>query len=165
MEDDDDDDEEDTSCDLLEGSRSRPITKTVKVNFTITNSFMKDYSINLLMISRLKYFPLAVLQSLMFNVYGNFGISKIEFFIFFRTERLKQHFNEKCDSRWLQSGLSFPKLWWFFQISIKERRHLNSSPTGEESCQMCPCFSIVHTLQLLVLVNIIHKQSRNFNKN
>ena len=98
MEDDDDDDEEDTSCDLLEGSRSRPITKTVKVNFTITNSFMKDYSINLLMISRLKYFPLAVLQSLMFNVYGNFGISKIEFFIFFRTERLKQHFNEKYDS-------------------------------------------------------------------
>ena len=40
-------------------------------------------------------FALVILQLLMFKVYGNFGISKIEFFKFSNNENLKQ--NQKSD--------------------------------------------------------------------
>ena len=62
------------------------ISKTVRVNIAFTREFFKEYSISFLMISRLIDFEL-----LMFKVGGIIGISKIKFFDFFGTERVKDN--------------------------------------------------------------------------
>ena len=51
--------------------------------------FLKEYSISFLVVFRLIGFGLVVLKLRMFKVCGITGISKIEFFNFFRTERVK----------------------------------------------------------------------------
>ena len=58
------------------------ISKTVIINFTFTQIFFEEYSINFLIKSRLIDFALVVVQLLMFKIYRNIGISKIEFFSF-----------------------------------------------------------------------------------
>ena len=51
--------------------------------------FLKEYLISFLMVFRLIDFALVVLKLRMFKVCGITGISKIEFFNLFRTERVK----------------------------------------------------------------------------
>ena len=53
--------------------------------------FFKEYLISFLMVRRLIDFVLVVLDILMFKVCGITGISKIEFFIFFGTERVNEN--------------------------------------------------------------------------
>ena len=59
------------------------------LSLPVTSTFLKEYLINFLMVTRLIDFVLAVLELLMFKVYGKFGISKIEFLNFSKTEKIK----------------------------------------------------------------------------
>ena len=66
------------------------ISKTVTVNIACTRTFFKEYSLNFLMVCRLIDFVLPVPKLLMFKVCGIIGISKIEYFNFSGTERVKK---------------------------------------------------------------------------
>ena len=68
------------------------ISKIVKVYGNLSNTPFKEYWMSFLMIPRLIDFALVVLYLLRFKVYGNFGIWKIEFFNFSRTEAVKDNF-------------------------------------------------------------------------
>ena len=57
--------------------------------------FLKGYLINFLMISRLIDFELTVLWLIMFKVYGIIEVTKIEFFNYSRTERVKRNQKQK----------------------------------------------------------------------
>ena len=59
----------------------------LRINIVFTGTFLTEYSINFLMISRVIDFLLVVLWLLMFKVWGIIGTSKIEFFNFSGTER------------------------------------------------------------------------------
>ena len=65
------------------------ISKTVRVNIAFAATFFKEYSTSFLMVCRLIDFALVVLKLLMFKVCVIIGISKIKFFNFFGTERVK----------------------------------------------------------------------------
>ena len=65
------------------------ISKTVRVSIAFTRTFLKEYSISFLTISRLLDFVLVVLYLLMFKVCGIIEISKIVLFNFSGTERVK----------------------------------------------------------------------------
>ena len=65
------------------------ISRAVRVNIAFTRTFFKEYSISFLMVCRLTDFVLVVLKLLMFKVCGIIDISKIEFFSFSATERVK----------------------------------------------------------------------------
>ena len=67
------------------------ILKTVRVNIAFAATFFKEYSTSFLMVCRLIDFPLVVLKLLMFKVCVIIGISKIEFFNFSGTERVKKN--------------------------------------------------------------------------
>ena len=71
------------------------ISKTVRVNIALTKTIFKEYLVSFTMILRLTYFALAVLRLLMFKVFGNIGISKIEFFNFSGTEMVKNTYFEE----------------------------------------------------------------------
>ena len=64
------------------------ISKTVKANIAFTSTF-KEYLISFLMVCGSIDFAPVVLKLLMFKVCGIIGISKIEFFNFSVTERVK----------------------------------------------------------------------------
>ena len=66
------------------------ISKTVTVNITCTRTFFKEYSLSFLMVCRLIDFALPVLKLLMLKVCGIIGISKIAYFNFSGTERVKK---------------------------------------------------------------------------
>ena len=68
------------------------ISKTVKVNIALSGTSIKEYLVSFLMISRLTSFALVFLWLLMINVCGIIGISKIEFFNFSGTEKVKLHY-------------------------------------------------------------------------
>ena len=65
------------------------ISKTVGENIAFIEALFKEYSISFPMVCRLIDFALVVLKLLMFKVCGIIGISKIEFFNFSGTERVK----------------------------------------------------------------------------
>ena len=65
------------------------ISKTGRVNIAFTETFFKEYSINFLMACKLIDFALVVFKLLIFKVCGIIGISKIEFYNFSGTERVK----------------------------------------------------------------------------
>ena len=67
------------------------ILKTVRVNIAFAATFFKEYSTSFLMVCRLIDFALVVLKLLMFKVCEIIGISKIEFFNFSGTERVKKN--------------------------------------------------------------------------
>ena len=66
------------------------ISKAVRVNIAFAEDFCKEYS-SFLMVCRLIDFALVVLMLLMFKACVIIGISKIEFFNFSGTERVKQN--------------------------------------------------------------------------
>ena len=71
------------------------ISKPVRViNIAFKRTFFKEWLINFLMISRLIDFAFVVLYLRMFEVCVIIGISKIMFFNFCRTERVKQNKKE-----------------------------------------------------------------------
>ena len=76
------------STDLPLGSN---VSKTVRVNVAFALTFLKEYSTSFLMVGRLIDFALVVLKLLMFKLFVIIGISKIEFFNFSGTERVKQN--------------------------------------------------------------------------
>ena len=57
--------------------------------------FLKGYLINFLMMSRLIDFELTVLWLIMFKVCGIIEVTKIEFFNYSRTERVKRNQKQK----------------------------------------------------------------------
>ena len=65
------------------------ISKTVVVNIVFAGTFSKEYSSSFLRLWRLIDFAVVVLKLLMFKVCVIIGISKIEFFNFSGTERVK----------------------------------------------------------------------------
>ena len=67
------------------------ISKTVWVNIAFIKTFSKEYSISFLMVCRLIDFAIVIFELLVFKVCGIIGISKIEFFNFSGTERVKQY--------------------------------------------------------------------------
>lgn len=70
--------------------------KRLRVNISSTGILSKEYSVNFIVILRLIDFAHEVFQLMMFfsliiEVYGIIGISKIEFFRFSCTERVKDY--------------------------------------------------------------------------
>ena len=65
----------------------------------LCQAFFKKYSTSFLMVCRLIEFALVVLKLLMFKVFAIIGISKIEFFNFSGTERVKQNQKIKNNSK------------------------------------------------------------------
>ena len=102
------------------------ISKAVRVNIAFAEDFCKEYS-SFLMVCRLIDFALVVLMLLMFKVCVIIGISKIEFFNFSGTERVKQN---KKNLKTIQNLLSlevnyfssnfnkFPICFWFFTETL-----------------------------------------------
>ena len=83
-------------CTQLAGLYYQPtfkklMSKTEKVNTAFTRKFLKEYLMSFLMVCRLIDFALAALKFLMFKVCEITGISKIKFFNFSSTERVKQN--------------------------------------------------------------------------
>ena len=66
------------------------ISKMVTVNVAFAVTLFKEYSTSFLMVGRLIDFALVALKLLMFKVYVINGTSKIEFFSFSGTGRVKQ---------------------------------------------------------------------------
>ena len=64
-------------------------TKKGKSKHCLTRTSFKEYSVSFLMECRLIDFALVVLELFMFKVCGIIGISKIKFFDFSGTERVK----------------------------------------------------------------------------
>ena len=57
----------------------------------LQGAFVKEYSISFLVVCRLINFALVILKLFMFKVDGIIGISKIEFFNFSGSERVKEN--------------------------------------------------------------------------
>ena len=70
------------------------ISKSVRANTVFIQRFLNGYLISFLLIPRLIGFSLIILKLSMFKVYGIIRISKIEFFIFSRTERVTRNLLE-----------------------------------------------------------------------
>ena len=76
------------NTDLLSNSN---ISKTVRINIAFATAPFKEYSTRFFMVCRLIDFALVVLKLLIFQVCVIIGISKIEFFNFSSTERVKKN--------------------------------------------------------------------------
>ena len=89
------------NTDLLSSSN---ISKPVRINIAFATTPFKEYPTRFFMVCRLVDFALVVLKLLIIKFCVIIGISKIEFFNFSGTERVKQ--NEK-NVKTIQNILSF----------------------------------------------------------
>ena len=88
-------------CAPLGGSQYQPTfgeqyLERSKSKHCFDRAFLKEYSASFLMVCRLVAFSIAILKLLMFKVCVIIGISKIKFFNFFGTERVKGTYILNC---------------------------------------------------------------------
>ena len=77
------------ASDIIDLPSDSNISKIVGLNIAFRRKFSKEHSTAFLMVWKLIEFALVVLKLSMFKDCGIIGISKIELFIFFGTERVK----------------------------------------------------------------------------
>ena len=90
--------------------------------------FFREYSISFLMVCRLIDFAIMVLKLLMFKVCGLIGISKINFFNFSGTQRVKHYSKQKIKNHSKPPKLvsqslfnnfnTFQIFFWFFTEAL-----------------------------------------------